>query len=255
MKVGSEFIIVLEDVYRQYGEQQVLKGVNARIRGGAVTSIMGRSGAGKSALLRHLIGLEQPDRGAIYIKGHNIVGMRASELNRIRRGFGVLFQEGALFDYLSVKENVAFPLREHLKLNEDEIQRIVDDRLTKVGLRNHQDKLPAELSGGMRKRVALARALAMDPEIVFFDEPTAGLDPITKAVIYRLIEKTHAERAVTYVIVSHDVQGTMSISDEVMFLIDGTIAFHGTPDEVLKSSDPAVRQFVSGAIEGPLTID
>jgi phospholipid/cholesterol/gamma-HCH transport system ATP-binding protein len=252
---GSDFIIALEDVHKRYGDQPVLNGVSFGIHAGTVTTIMGRSGAGKSVLTRLMIGLEKPDSGAIFIKGHNLVGMRASELNRIRRGFGVLFQEGALFDYLSVKENVAFPMREHLRLREDEIQRIVDDRLEKVGLRNHQSKFPAELSGGMRKRVALARALALDPEIVFFDEPTAGLDPITKAVIYQLIERTHGERSITYLIVSHDVQGALEVSDEVMMLIDGKIALHGAPDQVRESSDPAVRQFVSGTTEGPLKVD
>lgn len=252
MTGGSDFIIVLEDVHKSYGDQKVLNGVSFRIRTRTVTTIMGLSGAGKSALIRHMIGLEQPDSGAIFIKGHNIVGMKTSELNRIRRGFGVLFQEGALFDYLSVKENVAFPIREHLKLGENEIQDIVDDRLEKVGLRNHQSKYPGELSGGMRKRVALARALALDPEIVFFDEPTAGLDPITKTLIYELIERTHTERAATYLMVSHDLEGSLKISDEVLMLSEGRIAFHGTPDEVRESVDAAVRQFISGATDGPL---
>ena len=255
MNSGSDFIIALEDVYKKFGDQQVLNGVTFGIHAGTVTTIMGRSGAGKSVLIRHMIGLEKPDSGAVFVKGRNIVGMSASELNRLRRGFGVLFQEGALFDYLSVKENVAFPIREHLRLHEDEIQRIVEDRLEKVGLRNHQSKFPAELSGGMRKRVALARALALDPEIVFFDEPTAGLDPVTKAVIYQLIERTHAERSMTYLIVSHDVQGALEVSDQVMMLIDGKIALHGAPDQVRESSNPAVRQFISGATEGPLRAD
>lgn len=249
-------MIRLEDVHRQYGANKILNGVSFRVQGGSVTTIMGRSGAGKSVLMRHMIGLEEPDSGAIFIKGENIVGMKATDLNRIRRSFGVLFQEGGLFDYLTVKENVAFPIREHLRLSEKEIQEIVDDRLEKVGLtRDHQEKFPAQLSGGMRKRVGLARALALDPEIVFFDEPTAGLDPITKAVIYRLIAQTHAQRSVTYVLVSHDIGGSLEISDEVLMLVGGTIAVQGAPREIVESSDPAVRQFIAGSPVGPIAID
>lgn len=248
-------MIVLEDVHKQYGGQTVLKGISFCIREGTVTTIIGKSGSGKSVLLRHMIGLEQPDSGAIFIRGENIVGLKSRELNRIRRSFGVLFQEGALFDSLSVKENVAFPVREHLRLTEDQIQEVVDDKLTKVGLRDHQDKFPAELSGGMRKRVGLARALALDPAVVFFDEPTTGLDPISKGVIYRLIEKTHSEQSKTCVLVSHDVAGVLQISDEVMMLRDGEIGWHGTPDEIVASSDPAVQQFLSGSSDGPMAID
>ncbi|MBM3298757.1 MAG: ATP-binding cassette domain-containing protein [Deltaproteobacteria bacterium] len=248
-------MICLEDVHKSYGDQKVLNGVSFRVQTGSVTTIMGRSGAGKSVLIRHMIGLEKPDRGAILIDGQDIVTMRPVQLNKIRRGFGVLFQEGALFDYLSVKENVAFPLREHRRLTEKQIQEIVDDRLTKVGLREHQHKFPGELSGGMRKRVGLARALVLDPDIVFFDEPTAGLDPITKGVIYRLVEQTHSERSITYVLVSHDVGGVLEISDEVMMLINGRIAFQGSPRDVRESVDPAVQQFISGSAVGPIAID
>ncbi len=248
-------MIVLEDVYKQYGRQVVLNGINFRIREGSVTTIIGESGSGKSVLLRQMIGLERPDRGSICIRGENIVDLRSRELNRIRRHIGVLFQEGALFDSLSVKENVAFPVREHLRLTEKQIQQLVDDKLSQVGLRDHQDKFPSELSGGMRKRVGLARALALDPAIVFFDEPTSGLDPISSNVIYRLIEKTHADYSRTYVLVSHDVGRSLKISDEVMMLRDGKITWSGTPDELRASSDDAVRQFISGSTTGPLTIE
>lgn len=248
-------MIVLEDVHKKYGRQVVLNGISFRIREGSVTTIIGKSGSGKSVLLRQMLGLEKPDSGTIRIRGDNIVDLTSRELNKIRRHIGVLFQEGALFDSLSVKENVAFPIREHLRLSEKEIQEIVETRLTQVGLRDHQDKFPAELSGGMRKRVGLARALALDPAIVFFDEPTTGLDPISQDVIYRLIEKTHGDNTRTYVLVSHDVGGVLRISDEVMMLRDGKISWSGTPDEIRSSSDEAVRQFMSGSANGPIMID
>lgn len=248
-------MIRLEDVHKRYGRQQVLDGVSFEIRAGSVTTIMGRSGSGKSLLLRLMIGLEKPDSGAILIDGVNIVELGAKELNNTRRRFGVLFQDAALFDSLSVKENVAFPVREHLKLTEKEIQKLVESKLERVGLRGHDEKFPSELSGGMRKRVGLARALALDPEIVFFDEPTTGLDPITKAAIYNLIKQTHSERAMTYVLVSHDMRGIMTISDEILMLHEGKIRAKGTTQDIWESSDPVVRQFMSGSPNGPLSVD
>jgi len=248
-------MIRLEDVHKQYGHQKVLDGVSFEIRTGSVSTIMGRSGAGKSVLIRHMIGLETPDSGKIFIDNSNIVGMGARELNKIRRRFGVLFQEGALFDSVSVKENVAFPLREHLKLSEKQIADVVHEKLALVGMTGHEDKYPSTLSGGMRKRVGLARALALDPELVFFDEPTSGLDPITKGVIYRLIKETHSVRSITYVLVSHDIEGVLDVSDEVMLLFEGKIAMKGTPEEIRSSADPAVRQFLTGSAEGPMAIE
>lgn len=248
-------MIQAEGLCKRYGEQQVLDGVSFNIGRGSVTAIMGRSGSGKSVLMRHLIGLEKPDAGDILIEGENIVGMRSKDLNRIRRRFGVLFQDGALFDSLSVKDNVAFPLREHTNFTESELLERVEDNLARVGMKDHQNKFPAELSGGMRKKAALARALALDPEIVFFDEPTTGLDPITRAVIYRLIQETHAKSALTYILVSHDVKGILGISDRVLMLFDGRIGVEGSPEEIRESSDPWVRQFVTGSLEGPISID
>ena len=216
---------------------------------------MGVSGTGKSVLLRHLIGLEKPDRGAVYLDSADIAAMSSRKLNSIRKRFGVLFQEAALFDSLSVWDNVAFPIREHRKYSRAEIAQKVEEKLSMVGMLRHSDKLPAQLSGGMRKRVGLARALALDPEIVFFDEPTTGLDPVTKGAIYRLISRAHAEYSCTFVIVSHDIEGVMKISDELLMLWDGKIVASGTPGEVLASSDPLVRQFVTGAPEGPIDVD
>lgn len=245
-------MIVVEDVHKRYGDQIVLDGISFRILKGTVTTIIGRSGGGKSVLLKHLIGLERPDKGTIAIDGENLVDMSGLDLNRMRRRFGVLFQEGALFDSLTVSENVAFPLREHTSLTEEEIKEVVATKLAAVGLSDHGNKLPAQISGGMRKRVGLARALALDPEIVFFDEPTSGLDPIIKSAIYGLLVRTHRERSITYVVVSHDIKGVFDISDEVMMLWDGRIVSHGTAEEMRNNPDPLVRQFITGSLKGPI---
>jgi phospholipid/cholesterol/gamma-HCH transport system ATP-binding protein len=239
-------MISIKDVRKQYGEEVVLDRVNLEIRKNSVSTIIGGSGQGKSVLLRLMIGLEPPDSGEILIDGDNIVGMRESELNRIRRRFGVLFQDSALFDFLTVGENVAFPVREHLKLSEQEIRDIVLDKLASVGLLGEEDKTPEQLSGGMRKRVALARALALDPDIVFFDEPTTGLDPVTSTVIFNLILKTHSERPVTYVLVSHDVNRALEFSQEVMMLYRGQIVAQGKPSEIRKDPDHPIQRFMEG---------
>lgn len=248
-------MIQLENVKKRFGEQEVLRDVSFEVKQGSITTLIGRSGVGKSLLLRHMIGLDQPDTGRIFIDGANIVGMGTTQLNAIRRRFGVLFQDGALFDSMSVRENVAFPLREHTRLGEKAILDMVAKKLDVVGLGSHANKFPAELSGGMRKRVGLARALALDPDLVFFDEPTSGLDPITRGAIYRLIEGTHVQGEITYFLVSHDISGVMAISDEIMMLHEGKIVTRGTPDDVRTSSDPIVQQFLLGSPDGPIAID
>lgn len=233
----------------------MLDGVNFTIQRGTVTTIIGRSGGGKSVLLRHLMGLETPDSGEVIIDGENLSRMGDADLNRIRRRFGILFQEGALFDSLTVAENVAFPLEEHTKLSQSEIMDVVREKLATVGMTGHEDKYPAQISGGMRKRTALARALALDPDIVFFDEPTTGLDPVTKSAIYALIKTTHEQTSTTYVIVSHDIRGVFPVSDETMMLWDGRILARGTPEEMERYPDPVVQQFISGSPEGPIHVD
>lgn len=245
----------LENVHKRHGDQEVLRGISFHVREGSITTMIGRSGGGKSVLLRHLIGLEKPDSGSIFIAADDVTRMNARDLNKVRRRFGVLFQDAALFDSLSARENVAFPIREHLKLSEKEIQDLVDDKLGKVGMLRHADKFPSELSGGMRKRTGLARAMALDPDIVFFDEPTSGLDPVTRGAIYRLIEESHSERSITYFIASHDIEGALEFSDEVMMLYEGKIIAHGTPEEIRHSTDPVVHQFIWGSAEGPIAID
>ena len=248
-------MIVVDQITKSFNDQKVLNGVCLEIKSGSVTSLMGRSGAGKSVLLKLMIGLEKPDSGRILVDDKDIVSCNLKQLNQIRVHFGVLFQEGALFDSLTVSENVAFPLRERTRLSNSEISEIVDSYLDQVGLLSHGHKFPSELSGGMRKRVGLARALITKPAVVFFDEPTSGLDPITKSAIYRLIEKTHAQREMTYVIISHDIRGVMDISDEIMVLNDGLIMARGKPDELRESDDPLVRQFLTGSPDGPIKID
>ncbi|MGC8907688.1 MAG: ABC transporter ATP-binding protein [Desulfomonilaceae bacterium] len=248
-------IIRVEALVKSYETQRVLDGVYFSIQRGSITTIMGVSGAGKSVLLRHLIALDRPDSGAVYVDGEDIFSMSPKRLNRMRRRLGVLFQDAALFDSLSVWDNVAFPIREHSGLPRKRIPQKVEEKLGMVGMLKHQSKLPAELSGGMRKRVGLARALAMDPEIVFFDEPTTGLDPVTRAAIYRLIRRAHDATGGTFVIVSHDIEGVLEISHELFMLWNGKIVAQGTPEQIRESSDPLVRQFVSGSADGPIDVD
>jgi phospholipid/cholesterol/gamma-HCH transport system ATP-binding protein len=248
-------MIRLEQVHKRFNGQRVLNGVDLTIRKGSITTIIGRSGGGKSVLIRIMIGLERPDSGAIYVNGANIVGMTSKEVNRLRRRSGVLFQDAALFDSLTVRENVAFPIREHTRMREKEVRELVHEKLRQVGMTGHEDKFPSEISGGMRKRVGLARALALDPDVVLFDEPTSGLDPITKGVIYDLIEKTHQEREVTYILVSHDIHGILKVSQEVMMLFQGKIAVHGTAEEIRNSHDPLIRQFTTGSVTGPIAVE
>ncbi len=248
-------MIVVRNVHKSYGSQKVLNGIDFTVSRGAITSIIGRSGGGKSVLLRQMMGLEIPDAGEIFIDNEEICCMSHLELNRMRKRIGILFQDGALFDSLTINENVAFPLVEHTSLNADEIGEVVHEKLLEVGLSNHGNKFPHEISGGMRKRAGLARALVLDPDIVFFDEPTAGLDPISKGAIYGIVSKTHHERSVTYVLVSHDIRGVMNISNDVLMLWEGKIRINATPDEMETIEDEILRQFLSGSAEGPISIE
>ncbi|MDQ1238943.1 MAG: phospholipid/cholesterol/gamma-HCH transport system ATP-binding protein [Thermodesulfobacteriota bacterium] len=248
-------IITVQRLCKSFEGQQVLTGLECAIEQGTITTIMGLSGAGKSVLLRLLVGLERPDSGAIFLDNEDMVSMSGKRLNTVRRRFGVLFQDTALFDSLSVLENVAFPIREHRRLPEAQVKEMAEEKLSMVGMLGHRAKYPEELSGGMRKRVGLARALALDPEIVFFDEPTSGLDPITRAAIYKLMERTHRHSMGTYVLVSHDLEGVLEISDELMMLWDGSIVSSGSPSEIRSSENPVVRQFVAGSVDGPIDVE
>jgi phospholipid/cholesterol/gamma-HCH transport system ATP-binding protein len=237
-------MIEIRDVTKTFGSQVVLDGLDLSIEAGKITSIMGPSGEGKSVLLKLLIGILRPDRGEITIDGEEITRMRTSELNRVRRKMGMLFQEAALFDDMDVMDNVSFPLREHTDFSDEEIERIVHERLEEVGLKDVDSKLPDELSGGMRKRVGLARALVLEPKILLFDEPTTGLDPIITEQIAELILATHAHRRVTLVLISHDLGLSCRIADRVAMLYKGRIVENLPPKEFRRSTNPFVRKFI-----------
>lgn len=245
-------MITLRNVYKSFGSQKVLDDLNLDIPEGKITAIIGPSGEGKSVLLKHLIGLLHPDSGQVEVDGESMVGLRRSQLNRIREKFGMLFQNVALFDSMTVYENVAFPLQEKTKLSKDEIRRLVLDALEDVGLKNIEGKYPDELSGGMKKRVGLARAVVLNPKIILFDEPTTGLDPIIKRAIHQLIKDTHAKFGYTAVIVSHEIPEIFDVAQNVAMLYRGKILQQGSPEEIENSDHPAVRQFISGSLDGPI---
>jgi phospholipid/cholesterol/gamma-HCH transport system ATP-binding protein len=239
--------VVVKGIRKSFGEQQVLKGIDLSANKGEILAVLGKSGTGKSVLLRLLIGLEKADAGSICIRGQETTNLRMDQLNEMRMKVGFLFQEGALYDSLTIAENVAFPLRRHTKMSDSERQEKVRALLNSVGLDKDLDKMPGSISGGMRKRVGLARALALDPEILLFDEPTAGLDPITAAEIGTLIQKQREERNVTSIVVTHDMHAAHHFSDRLVMLKEGNILLTGTFDDFQKSKDPFVAQFLSDA--------
>jgi phospholipid/cholesterol/gamma-HCH transport system ATP-binding protein len=245
-------MIRLRQVRKAFDSQVVLDDLDLEVPTGKITAVIGPSGEGKSVLLKHMIGLLKPDSGQIVVDGEDIVQMGRAELNRVREKFGVLFQNAALFDSMTVFENVAFPLEEKTRLSREEIRSRVHHALEHVGLRGVDDKYPDQLSGGMKKRVGLARALLLDPAIILFDEPTTGLDPIICNAMHRLILDTHARFGFTAVIVTHEVPAIFDICDYVAMLYRGKILFRGTPDEIRACGDPAVRQFIHGELDGPL---
>lgn len=247
-------MIKLVDLHKSFGKQTVLDGLDLEIEAGKTTVIIGRSGGGKSVLLKHIIGLIRPDSGEVLIDGTDITRLGDRDLNEIRKKFGMLFQEAALFDSMTVGENVAFPLREHTRMKETEIRRTVADRLRAVGLTGVEEKMPSELSGGMRKRVGLARAISMEPEIVLFDEPTTGLDPVMTEAINRLIIETQKNFNLTAIVISHDIQSIFTVGHRIAMLYEGKIIAYGTPEELKASRNPVIVQFLAGSIEGPIRI-
>ncbi|MBI3989529.1 MAG: ABC transporter ATP-binding protein [candidate division NC10 bacterium] len=244
-------MIHLIEVYKSFQGQQVLKGITLEIPKGQITAIIGRSGSGKTVLLKHLIGLIRPDRGRVLVDGVDIGTLRGRVLDKLRDRFGMLFQGGALFDSLTVFDNVAFPLREKTRMPEAEIRKRVEEKLQAVGLAGMGHKYPVELSGGMKKRAALARALIMDPEIVLFDEPTTGLDPIMLNAIHRLIVETQKVLGFTAVVVSHDIPEIFDIAHRVAVIHDGSIVAYDSPEGIQGSQDPLIRQFMTGGVQGP----
>jgi phospholipid/cholesterol/gamma-HCH transport system ATP-binding protein len=245
-------MIRVVDLHKKFGRQEVLKGIHLELATGKVTTIVGTSGCGKTVLLKHLNALLLPDRGSVLIDGTDITKLEKEELYEMRGRFGVLFQGAALLDSMTVLDNVAFPLREKTEMNEGEIRKKVEERLEQVGLEGMGYKYPAELSGGMRKRAGLARALIMDPEIVLFDEPTTGLDPVLANGIHQLIARTQKSFGFTAVVVSHSIPQVFEISDYVAILANGVIEEFKSTKEFQVSQNPVVQQFIRGETEGPI---
>ena len=245
-------LVVLKDIHFGYGERPVLEGVSLQVPRGKVTALMGASGGGKTTVLRLIGGQYTAQSGQLLFDGQNVSALDRKGLYQARRRMGMLFQFGALFTDMSVFDNVAFPLREHTTLPPVLVRDIVLMKLQAVGLRGARDLFPSEISGGMARRVALARAMALDPELMMYDEPFAGLDPISLGTAARLIRQLNDTLALTTIVVSHDLEETFRIADQVIVLANGRIVAQGTPDEVRHSTDPLVHQFVSAAPDGPV---
>lgn len=239
-------MIELRNVSMLFRERSILRNLNLSVNQGEILVVIGPSGAGKSTLLRLMIGLLKPASGEIWINGQEITGMDEDELNVIRRSMGMVFQYSALFDSMTVGENVAFGIRQHTKMPEDQIHSVIKRTLRMVGLMGRENVMPSELSGGMKKRVSLARAIAINPKIVLYDEPTSGLDPVMSSTINRLIMSTRRILGVTAVVVTHDMDSAFTIADRIAMMYDEKIIEIGTPDEFRQSTNPTVRQFISG---------
>ncbi len=245
-------MIEIRGLKKTLGGRAVLDGVDLDVPTGRTVVVMGRSGSGKSVLLKHVIGLMEPDAGTVTIDGEPMSSRDGAARDALRKRFGMLFQGAALFDSLTVGENVALPLREHTRMDEAGIRARVAERLAWVGLEGVEAMKPASLSGGMRKRVGLARAIAMDPAYILYDEPTTGLDPIMSDVINRLIRSLQSRMGVTGIVVTHDMNSAFHVGDELAMLHEGRVVFTGTPDEARATRDPLVRQFIEGSSEGPI---
>jgi phospholipid/cholesterol/gamma-HCH transport system ATP-binding protein len=243
VKTPNDILIDVKDVWKSFGELDVLKGVSLQVEKGSSDVILGRSGIGKSVLLKSIVGLLVPDSGQISVMGEDIIGMKTRELNLIRKNIGYVFQYAALYDSLNVRENLEFPLRKHTDMNEEEIRERVVEQLSLVGLEHAIDKMPSDLSGGMKKRIGLARAVINRPAIVLYDEPTAGLDPITAREISELINNLQEQFGITSITVTHDLECTQSIANSIYILQDGVFQHSGTFDELKTSTDPITRAF------------
>jgi phospholipid/cholesterol/gamma-HCH transport system ATP-binding protein len=254
MTRNSSMKIRVVNLHKSFGENHVLRGVDLEIGQGESMVVIGGSGSGKTVLIRCIIGLVEPDKGEVYVDGTEITSLNEREMNEIRKKFGMLFQGGALFDSLTIWENVGFGLRQHTKLSEGEIREIASEKLALLGLRNIDDLMPAELSGGMKKRVSLARAIAMEPEILLYDEPTTGIDPVMADAINELIIRMREKLSVTSIAITHDMKSAYKIADRIAMLYQGKIIEVGIPDEIRNSPNPIVQQFIQGKSEGPIKI-
>jgi len=246
-------MIEISQLEKDLNGNMVLKGVNLKLEKGSTSVIIGRSGCGKSVLLKHIVGILKPDRGSIRIEGKDISLLKERDLNVLRLKIGLVFQGGALFDSMNVGENVGFGLIEHNRLPNEEISKRIEEALALVGLSGISNLMPADLSGGMKKRVALARALCIKPEIILYDEPTTGLDPISADSINELIKSLHDRIKVTSVVVTHDMKSAYKVGDRIAMLYQGKIIAQGTPDEIQNMQDPVVHQFINGLAHGPIT--
>lgn len=245
-------MIKLSDVKRSFGEKDVLKGINLSVNKGETFLLIGRSGAGKTVLLKSILGLLRPDSGTIFVDGQEITQLVKTQLEKIRLKFGLVFQNSALFDFLTVWENVSFFFKQHAKMPKEEMREKVTKTLALVGLEGIEDMHPYELSGGMRKRVAIARAIIYDPKIIIYDEPTTGIDPIAVDKIVSLIKDLHSRLAVTSIVVTHDLEAGLKLADRVAFLLGGKIIFEGKKEEVENTNDKRLIQFIAGASGGPI---
>jgi phospholipid/cholesterol/gamma-HCH transport system ATP-binding protein len=243
------------DVHKRLGGVSVLNGLTVAIPDDTITVVLGPSGTGKSVLIKHLIGLMFPDSGDVVVHGEHVPQLTMPKLLALRQRIGVLFQDGALFGSMSVFDNVAFPLRQHTDQNESQIARTVTERLTDVGLADAMDDAPSQLSGGMRKRAGFARALVMEPDVVIFDEPDSGLDPVRTALLCELIQEMHSIHGGTYIVVTHNIASARQIGEYIAVLWKGRIVEAGDAERMFSSDNPFVRQFLSGSAEGPLTMD
>ena len=246
-------MIEIIDVYKNFNSKKVLNGVNLKINKGETKVIIGRSGCGKSVLLKHIVGVLRPDRGRITVDGQDISKVSSAALNSLRMRMAMVFQGGALFDSLNVGENVGFTLYEYSKFSHKEIEEQVEESLSNVELHGIQKLMPSELSGGMKKRVAIARALCAKPEIILYDEPTTGVDPITADSINELIRSLHDKFKVTSIVVTHDMKSAYRIADNMAMIYQGKIIAEGTPEEIQKTKHPVVYQFINGLAQGPIT--
>lgn len=246
-------MIQIKEVFKSFGDNHVLRGVDLEIERGETMVIIGGSGTGKSVILKHIIGLMRPDKGSVMVNGKELAALEEHSLDELRRDFGMLFQGAALFDSLSVWQNVGFALGQQTGLADAEIRRIASEKLAMVGLRGVEDRMPADLSGGMKKRVGLARAIAMEPKILLYDEPTTGLDPIMADAINELILEMKNRLQVTGVAITHDMTSAYKIADRIAMLYQGKILEVGSPEEIRNSPNPIVHQFVTGSSVGPIT--
>ena len=247
-----EVVVEVKDLVRAFGDRTVLDGVNLKVYRGETFVIMGGSGCGKSTLLRHMIGNLKPTSGRVLLLGTDITDLYGAQLDEVRKKIGMSFQSSALFDSMTVGENVSLPLKEHTKLEDSVIEIMLKMKLELVGLRGFENLMPSEISGGMKKRVGLARAIAMDPQIIFYDEPTAGLDPIVAAVVDKLIMDLSKKMAITSIVVTHDMKSVMTIADRIAMLYEGKVLEVGTPEEITNSKNPMVQQFIKGEYDGPI---